>query len=66
MIKQIGNLNRRIEILNFKYKKAQNFLKSYAYENPEMHQGYDQEEMDDRMYSQQEMMGQQQPQYQEQ
>lgn len=56
MMKQINNLNRRIEILNFKYKKAQSYLKNYAYENQDMNQGYGQEPMDEGMYTQQEMM----------
>jgi hypothetical protein len=36
--KQVKNTKRRISILNFKYKKAQKFLKDYQYENPDMHE----------------------------
>ena len=36
--KQVKNTQRRIDILNFKFKKAEKFLKNYAYENPEINQ----------------------------
>ena len=52
--KQVKNTKRKIKILNFKFQKAEKFLKNYAYENPEINQmEYDQDPMEDEMYEQQ-------------